>query len=522
MKKPDQKIAVIYARYSSDNQSEASIEQQVDECQEYAMLNGLTVSEIYADRAISGRIDSRAEFQRMIHDAERGKFQIVIAYKSSRLARNMMNALSFESKMKACHVQVICIKEEFGDNPTGRFMMRNMMNINQWYSENLAEDVIRGMTNKAKKCEVNGQIPFGYRKGEDNHFAIREDQAEIVREIYQRVADGELYVDIANDLNARGIKTKTGGTWGKTSFDRILRNEMYIGTYRWRDIVVEDGMPAILDKDLFYRVQEKVSHIRAVKGRHNGQADYMLTGRLFCGHCKKPMIGISGRSQNGDTHYYYVCQGKLKKGCTKRNVRKDFLEEYVFLLLKKYLLTDEVIDWMVAQYMDYQQETFEFKKLESDRKRIKEIDKELENIIKAIKAGIFSQTLQKEMSDLEGERAALALDVQMRDKQLTYFSEDRVRYFFETFRDTNIQNTKFKKQLIRQFIKRIELYDNEIRIAFEGFDSNDTITYEILDGISDPSDSLVLINSDTESQTPTIRTLSLYRIDLKFVLVATF
>jgi len=522
MKKSDQKTAVIYARYSSDNQSEASIEQQVDECQEYAMLNGLNVTQIYADRAISGRIDSRAEFQRLIHDAEEGKFQYVIAYKSSRIARNMMNALSFESKMKQCHVKTICIKEEFGDNPTGRFMMRSMMNINQWYSENLAEDVIRGMTNKAKKCEVNGQIPYGYRKGEDDHFAIREDQAKIVREIYQRVADGEAYVDIANDLNARLIRTKTGGLWQKSSFDRILRNEAYIGTYKWKDIVVEGGMPAIIDKDLFCRVQEKVARIREVKGRHNGQADYILTGRLFCGYCKKPMIGVSGRSQSGDTYYYYACQGKLKKECKKRNVRKDMLEEYVFLLLKKYLLTDEVIDWMVAQYMDYQKESMEFQRIESEKSRIREIDRETQNIIKAIKAGIVNQTLQNELENLEGERAALALDVQLYSKQIIYLSEDRVRYFFETFRDTNVQNYKFKRQMIRQFIKRIDLYDNEIRIGFEGFESNDTLSFEVLDDLSDPSDSLVLISDTNESQYTTIRTLSIYRSGLKFILVATF
>ena len=523
MKKADQKVAVIYARYSSDNQSEASIEQQVDECQEYAMLNGLKVSEIYADRAISGRIDSRAEFQRMIHDAEEGKFQFVIAYKSSRIARNMMNALSFESKMNKCHVKTICIKEEFGDNPTGRFMMRSMMNINQWYSENLAEDVLRGMTNKAKKCEITSQIPFGYRKGEDNHFAIREDQAEVVREIYRRVADGEAYIDIANDLNARGIRTKTGGQWGKTSFDRILRNRMYIGTYKWKDIVVEDGMPAILDKDLFDKVQDKVARIRDVKGRHNGQADYMLTGKLFCGYCRKPMIGVSGRSRNGEMHFYYACQGRLKKeGCRKKNVRKEMLEDYVFLLLKKHLLTDEVINWMVDQYMEYQKECFDAKMIETEKKRIKEIDRALDNYVKAIAAGVYNETVQQSMLDLEGERAALRLSVQMKEKQLVYLDSDRVRYFFETFRDADIQNRKFKRQLIRQFIRAIYLYDDRIQIGFTGFQTDEVISQELANEIVESPDASVRIVSDNESQIPTIRTIDLHRKGSRFVLIGTF
>lgn len=143
--------AVIYARYSSHNQRDVSIEQQVEACRKHAAELGLTVTATYEDRAISGKTDKRPSFQRMMRDAEQHKFAYVLAWKSNRIGRNMMQALVNESRLVDCGVKVFYAEEDFDDNAAGRFALRSMMNVNQFYIENMAEDVKRGLYDNAKR-----------------------------------------------------------------------------------------------------------------------------------------------------------------------------------------------------------------------------------------------------------------------------------------------------------------------------------------------------------------------------------
>lgn len=161
----EKKPGVIYARYSSHNQREESIEQQVEECLQFADANNIKIVRVYADKAISGKTDKRPQFQHMMRDAEKREFSVVVAYKSNRIARNMLNALSYEDKLGRFGIETLYAKEEFGNTAAGRFALRSMMNINQFYSENLAEDVRRGMRDNAENCKVNGIIPYGYVRG---------------------------------------------------------------------------------------------------------------------------------------------------------------------------------------------------------------------------------------------------------------------------------------------------------------------------------------------------------------------
>ena len=158
-------------------------------------------------------------------------------------------------------------------------------------------------------CKVNsGSIPFGYRKGEDGRFAVDPGEAEVVREIFRKVADGIPFVEISNDLNGRGIRTKRGGLWGRNSFHRLLTNETYVGVYRFGDVRVEDGVHPVIDRALFLAVDERLKNKKNPQGRHRENGEYMLTGKLFCGLCGAPMVGVSGTARSGALHHYYVCQ----------------------------------------------------------------------------------------------------------------------------------------------------------------------------------------------------------------------
>lgn len=209
-----------------------SIEQQVAECQKFAYSRNLHVIEVYADKAVSGRTDRRPNFQRMMKDAAKGKFQYVVAWKTNRMGRNMLDAMINDTRLRDLDVRCLYTEEDFDDTDSGRFALRNMMNVNQFYSENMAEDIMRGLMDNARKCMVNnGRLPLGYKKGDDGRYAIEPKGAEIGKEIYERFYAGESFVDIGNDLNAKGIKTSRGNLWNKGSFHRMLTNERYIGVY---------------------------------------------------------------------------------------------------------------------------------------------------------------------------------------------------------------------------------------------------------------------------------------------------
>ena len=231
-----------------------------------------------------------------------------------------------------------------------------MMNVNQFYSENMAEDITRGMMDNASKCLSNGALPLGYKAGENGRIVLDKAQAAVVQEIYTRVACREPFVDIAADLNRRGIKTKRGGPWTKSSFYTICRNERYRGIYIYDDVRVEGGVPRIVSDGLFYRVQEvlKVKKTPQSARHHTGAEDYLLTGKLFCGKCGRPMTGVSGTSRSGEMHYYYTCQKRRREhACDKKNVIREQIEKSVAQAIKQYMLTDEMIQHMADATMAY-------------------------------------------------------------------------------------------------------------------------------------------------------------------------
>ena len=178
---------VLYGRYSSHNQKDISVEQQFEKGYELAAEYGIRIIDTYADRAVSGRTDKRKDFQRMMSEAAKGKFRYVIAWKSNRMGRNMLEALINEARLQELGVRVLYVEEDFDDTAAGRFAARSMMNVNQFYSENMAEDIKRGLYDNASNCMVaNGHLPYGYKRDETLHYVIDEPKAAVIREIFTR------------------------------------------------------------------------------------------------------------------------------------------------------------------------------------------------------------------------------------------------------------------------------------------------------------------------------------------------
>ena len=481
-------MAVIYARYSSHSQKEESIEQQVEECTAFAAQTGLKVLRVYADKALSGRTDKRPQFQKMMRDAEKKEFGIVIAYKSNRIARNMLQALQYEAKLDLFGIRTLYAKEEFGNTAAGRFALRTMMNVNQFYSENMAEDIRRGMRDNAEACKVNGAIPLGYVKGPDGRYAIEPKEAELVREIYDKVFAGETLISIANEFNTRGLTTKQGHRWNKNSFHRILSNDNYIGVYRHSGFVKEDGIPPILEKEVFYAMQQHLDNKPRPRGRQHCYTEYLLAGKLFCGYCKTQMVGISGKTRDsGPQYFYYQCnKRRLDKACKKENVRKEWIETTVAMLTQKYILQDDVIEWIANSAMEVLFDAGKEAEIVAMEDELAETRKAIKNIMTAIEQGIFTATTKDRLLELEEEAATLERSITLakavtRDKTI---DKERLIFSMEQLRDGDVRSAEFQKRLIDTFVKAVYLWDDRIEIDYyyTGQQNKVTVALETLSG----------------------------------------
>lgn len=460
-------LGCIYARYSSHAQREESIEQQVAECKAYAESNGIKIVAIYADHAISGRSDKRPEFQKMMRLAEKRQFQIVVAYKSNRISRNMLHALAYEDKLARFGIRLVYAKEEFGDTAAGRFALRTMMNVNQFYSENMAEDITRGMMDNAQQCKINGVLPLGYKRGEDNRYAIDELTAPIVQEIFERVSNGDTCAAIANDLNARGLTTSTGARWSKSSFHSILKNERYIGTYIYSTTKIPNGIPPIIEKELFQKVQNLQKIKNNVRGRHQPTGDYLLTGKLYCGHCQSHMVGVSGTSKSGAVHNYYACQRRrTEKTCDKRSVRRDWVEREVAMALQEIIMHNDVIEWIADTVIAYQKKHLRDSQLANLEKKLNGVKKSIANIMMAIEQGIFTDTTRDRLLELEGEQRDLSTLIAAEKAMIPDTDRERIIYYLEQFQHGDIDDKKYLATLFDSFLVAAYLYDDHFRIVF--------------------------------------------------------
>ena len=414
----------------------------------------------------------------MMRDAEKGKFQVVIAYKSNRIARNMLNALQYEAKLDTFGVKTLYAKEEFGDTAAGRFALRTMMNVNQFYSENMSEDIRRGLRDNAENCKVNGILPLGYVRGEDGQYEVCEAEAEIVRDIFNRVLNDVPMIEIANDLNSKGIKTKRGNLWNRGSFHRLLTNENYIGVYKHSGVVIKDGIPAIVDKEVFDRMQIYLKTKKKPQGKHRVNGEYLLTGKLHCGHCGAFMVGISGTSKSGAMHYYYTCQiRRTEHTCEKENVQRDFIERKIAELTKEIVLTDDVIEWIAENAVSFQlqsRRTSDIGILESE---LADKRKAQKNIMAAIEQGIFTATTKERLLELEATISDLERRINVQKAMSEPIEKDRIVFALEKFRNGDIDSKEYQKQLIDTFVKSVYLWDDKIRIDYYYAGKNNSRTY---------------------------------------------
>lgn len=481
------RVGVFYGRFSPGaNQTENSITGQRRCCYAAAKRDNVPLLHDYIDRAITGKTDKRPQFLQMIKDAERGQFNCVYVYKTDRFSRDKYDLAVYKHKLKKLGVRVISATENIPEGPEGIILESVLEGLAQYYSAELSQKVARGQYDRAREYRcVGGPIPFGYKLSEDKHFMIDEDKAPIVKEIFIRYSKGETAELICSDLNSRGLKTQKNGDFNKCSLHRMFKNKKYIGIYEFKDIYAENVIPKIIEKELFEKVGVRVKKNKRQTAKINTNSPkFKLTGKIFCGDCKSTMAGDSGTSATGKTYYSYCCVNKkLKKACIRKNVPKDWLETKVVEVTKDNVLKGDVINFISDCVVRLQAEQKDDSMVMALNNQLSGVKQSLNNLLKAIEKGIFSETTQNRMVNLEKQKKELEDSIEIEKFKINApkIKKEQVIFWLEKFKNGNIEDQEYQQQIIDTFISSILLYDDKMVIAYNYSGDNDTVEVNIRD-----------------------------------------
>lgn len=404
--------AVIYARYSSERQRAESIADQVRVCSEYAEREALDVVAVYADEARSGTSDDRADFQRMIGDSASGDWERVIVYKLDRFARDRYASAIYRKRLRDNGVSVLSATEGIPDTPEGIILESVIEGYNAYYSRQLGQNVKRGMEGNARRCLVNGVKMYGYETAPDGTYQIKEPEASHIREAFRLRADGYRIGSIAQELYPRMGKTY------KQAYSTIrdaFSNCKYMGDYKWGDVYIPGGMPAIVSASEWEAVQRMRGHVRMKSKR----AYYPLAGRI---------VGSDGRRFHGESansrgrKYYYYSDGRFR-------ISRDKLDAIVSSAIQDCLKDEKLLDRLAKGTASAAQ------RFDRPGRKASEVEREIANMTDLIaKIGADEASLEK-LSALRRELDEIQM-AEAKQKMADALTADHIRDWIVHFAAT--------------------------------------------------------------------------------------
>ena len=467
---------VAYYRYSGGSrQTEQSIEGQRRDCEAYARAHGMTILREYVDRHISGKTDDRPAFQQLVADSAAHIFDAVICWKTDRLARNRYDSAVYKKKLRDNGVEILYAAESNISGAEGIIIEGLMEALAEYYSAELAEKARRGMRESALKGKALGSSrPLGLTVDADKHYIIEPTGAEAVRYIFEQYAAGLSSSSIVERLNAMGLRTSHGGPFNKSSINRIIQNEMYRGVYVSKkfDVRIEGAIPAIIDNDLWKRAQNMFERNRQSRTPHASRADYILSGKLYCGECGCLMKGVCGRSSgNGQMYHYYSCPGRsIGRACTRKNIPQDELEAMVVNSVADLLLEPELLEQIADAIVELQQAEAARPDPEKQalEKSLSDVRSKIQNILTAIENGTSSAALSARLADLEQQESTLSYQLSsLTAKKPLTFTRDQILFLLQQFRVSPSERTKaYCRRLVDTFVDHIELTNTELILYF--------------------------------------------------------
>ena len=460
----------LYYRYSSDKQTENSIDGQRRACLEFCKNKGYNVIAEYIDRAISGTSDERPEFQRMIEDSEKQQFAFIVVYRFDRFARNRFDSAIYKKKLESVGVRVLSTAEHVGDGDEAIILEAIYEAMDEEYSRRLSRIIKRGMREIALKgLWTGGIIPCGY-KVEERRLVVDERTAPAIRLSFEMYADGKTKKQIADELNARGFRTPSGKPYTCKNFEKTLCNTLYYGEYNYGDI--KRTCRPIISKELFDKVQELLKKNKRSYGKKVSDTFFALGGKIFCGHCGAAMVGDSGTSSTGKKiHYYYTCGNKKRAhSCKKKSERKDFIEWYVCEQTVKFVLSPDNIKKIASRVEEAAKKALNSGELAALEKRSLAINRELDSLVDTLiktdsPAAICR--INEKIATLEQQQKSIDINIsklQLRKSQRITAKE--VENFLRGFCKGDLFDEDFRIKLINTLINRVYIFDDKIVIYY--------------------------------------------------------
>ena len=500
--------AALYARVSSERQDvDLSVSAQLRALKDYAGANGYSVARQYIDEAESGRVADRPQFREMIEEGSKAKapFDVILVWKFSRFTRKREHAVAFKSMLRRKGIRVVSITEQAEDNATGRLLEGIIESVDEFYSENLAQEVVRGMREAASRGFFLGSIsPFGYKRVKVNDggkerptLEVDPATAPVVREVFEKSLRGSGLKEICKELNDRGV-TNRGKRWYKGTLHYVLRNEAYTGTAVWgrtskgekaQDPVrVEGAWPALVSRELFDNVQQAMRE-RAPKVQRPARVGsrFLLSGLLKCGVCGRPYIGQGAKSGQ---YGYYICGTLFREGagtCSARYLNAPRLEAFVVEKIRERILTEETIVelvTLVAEEMDAMAGELSGR-LEVIEAELGDVRKRLERLYEALETSdltlevlsprIFSLRHREEQLEAARDDA----ERQLEQRRVALPNTEEIKGYVADFREF-LQDGTFpeRKALIRNFVEGIEATGDEAVLTYTIPMPNDGVTSE--------------------------------------------
>lgn len=484
-----QKRAAIYVRYSSNNQREESAEAQERACRSWAKKNNVVVVAVYKDSAKTGRnTTNRDAFNDMMEAAKNGEFDSIIIHKSDRLSRNRYDAITCKRRLKEYGIELISVLENFGNNPESILLESLMDGLNEYYSQNLSREVMKGMKETAYQCKHLGGIPpLGYDVDEKTKkYKINVAEAYIVKRIYDMYSEGAGYKRILRYLNEMCFMTKTGKEFSSSSLNNILKNEKYTGVYIFNrkhekdclgnrkpqlndeeDIIkIEGGMPQIITKEMFNMVREKMQLNKEKVNANSKNEAFLLSGKIRCGVCGAPMTGNTKWCNDGKKRYStYRCSNRAqhKAECNNKEIRKDYIEGYVIRKTIKELLEEtNIIKIYHMMESNIHKETIRIK---DDLKNVCARKIRIEESIKAFKY-VGNEEMVKELTDkrqkLEQQSSRLFKMLETKNVDL-----EKIKHNLKNIQKyITASDDEMCRKLLQQYVETVYVYEDYVEIKF--------------------------------------------------------
>ncbi|WP_170880189.1 recombinase family protein [Paenibacillus sp. RS8] len=497
--------AAVYARYSSDNQRDESIDAQVRAIDEYAKKNGYTIVEVYADKAHTATTDRRPEFQRLISDCNKGIFDAVIVHKLDRFSRDKYHSVIYKRKLEVAGIRLISVLENLDDSPESIILVSVLEGMAEYYSKNLARETMKGLKETALQGKhTGGRPPIGYMVDKATQTLIlNEEESPIVELIFSQYLNGHGYKQIAQLLDQKGFRSRLGRPISKATIHDVLRCEKYTGTYlynvtdskdalgkrngnRKKDeseiIRIENGIPSIISKTDFEAVQKLIADNQRTRrsGSYTAKEQYLLSGLIFCGECQRLHNTKSGMTGNvkysGRSKLKYVtyrCNRKdNSRSCSNKEIRREHIEGYILNYLQDHIFSKENIPRLVEQVNNQilKAEAKDIGEKTNLEQRLRAATDQITNIVNAVAQGFTQASFGEKVNLLEAEKANLEVELAklITKEKRAGITEDTLHSLLFSLKDSIAhENFPELKKFVQTYVQRVLVYAEHVEVEFK-------------------------------------------------------